>query len=57
MTKYTHKVVDGRRVPLTAAEIKQLEAQVPEPAPPPLTAEQKLARIGLTIAELKAALA
>lgn len=43
-------------VQLTPAEIAELESR-PEPEPPqPLTTEQKLEAIGLTIAELREAL-
>jgi hypothetical protein len=60
---HTHKQVNGMRVALTAAEIAALDARDAAWVPPTsrttavaqsdLTSEQKLARLGLTVAELR----
>lgn len=54
---YTHKMVNGERVDLTAQEIAELEARdaayVPEPAPVP-TKEQLLAQLQALQAQIQA---
>jgi hypothetical protein len=59
MERIEINVVTGERVtiPLTAEEILEIQSR-PTPEPPaPLTTAEKLARVGLTVAELKALLA
>jgi hypothetical protein len=50
---YTHKIVNGKRVGLTADEIAELKARQVDAPDMPATPEQKLARVGLTVEELK----
>jgi hypothetical protein len=51
---YTHKIVNGKRADLTSGEIAALEARQVDAPDMPATPEQKLARVGLTVEELRA---
>jgi hypothetical protein len=58
MSVYTHKMVNGQRVELTAEEIAELEARAAAykpPAPPaPPTKEQLLAQLQALQAQIQA---
>ena len=55
---YTHKIVNGERVDLTAQEIAEFEARdaayVPPTAPPASTKEQLLAELQALTAKINA---
>ena len=55
---YTHKMVNGERVDLTAQEIAEIEAQaasyVPPTAPPAPTKEQLMAELTALTAKIQA---
>ena len=58
MSQYTHNMVNGVRVDLTAQEIAELEARdaayVPPTAPPAPTKEQLLAQLNALSAQIQA---
>jgi hypothetical protein len=55
---YTHKIVNGERVDLTAQEIAEFEARdaayVPPSAPPAPTKEELLAQVQALTAQIQA---
>jgi hypothetical protein len=58
MSIYTHKMVNGQRVELTAEEIAELEAKAaaytPPSPPPPPTKEELLAKLQALQAQIQA---
>ena len=55
MERIEINVVTGEQVtiPLTAEEILEIQSRPTPEAPVPLTTAEKLAKVGLTVAELK----